>query len=142
MMLDVQLNAYSSPAIDLNYMLYTSTVGDVRQPNLQEFLATYHSAFCSVLEAGNMVPPFTQAELVQEFKDKNVYGGIYAMVLLPFLIVESEDALDMSDKTDDDLDDMMEESKMKVRELIDKNPLMRPRFLSVFDDLIDSEVIP
>lgn len=142
MLLDVQLNNYSSPAIDLNYMLYTSTIGEVRQPNLQDFLSTYHSAFRSVLEAGNVDPPFTQAEFLQEFNDKKLYGVIHAMVLLPFMIVEPEDVMDLSTGTDEDINAMMEESQAKANELLDKNPFLRPRFLSVFDDMIESGVIP
>ncbi|XP_050696562.1 uncharacterized protein LOC126985540 [Eriocheir sinensis] len=142
MLLDVQLNNYSSPAIDLNYMLYTSTIGEVRQPNLQDFLSTYYSTFCSVLEAGNVDRPFTQAEFLQEFRDKNLYGVIYAMVLLPFMIVEPEDVIDLSTGTDEDINVMMEESQAKANELLDKNPLLRPRFLNVFDDMMESGVIP
>lgn len=142
MLLDVQLNNYASPAIDLNYMLYTSTVGDVRQPNLQEFLSTYFSTFCSVLESGNVDPPFTEAEFLQEFKNKNPYGVIHAMVLLPLMITEPEDAIDLSTGTDEDINEMLEESQAKTSELLDKNPLMRPRFLSVFDDMIESGTIP
>lgn len=137
MLLDVQLNQYSSPATDLNYMIYTSTIGDVRQPNLQEFLSSYHSTFCSVLEMGSMEPPFTREELVQEFKDKNAYGAIYAITLLPFLVIEPEDAPDLSSGTDDDIQDMLAESM----ELLDKNPLLRPRFVSVFDDMMESGLI-
>lgn len=142
MLLDVQLNNYSSPAIDLNYMLYSSTIGDVRQSNIQDFLSTYHSTFCSVLEAGNVDSPFTQQELLQEFRDKNLYGAIHAMLLLPFMIIEPEDAVDLSTGTDEDINEMLEESQAKANELLDKNPLLRPRFLSVFDDMMESGVIP
>lgn len=142
MLIDLQITNYSSPSTDLNYLLYTSTTGEVRRPNLDDFLSTYYNSFSSVLEAANLDLPFTQAELRQDFKEKNVHGAIFSMVLLPFVIMDPEHVMDLQTGTDEDLNDMLQEMKEKTMSQWDNNSVMKPRFLAMFDDMIESGVIP
>ena len=95
-----------------------------------------------MLEAGNHEIPFTWAELQEDFKKKNVHGALYAMVLLPFVIIESGNVMDLETGTDEDIGDLMKEMNEKSMDLWDNNPVMRPRFLSMFDEMMESGVIP
>ncbi|KAK8393693.1 hypothetical protein O3P69_006785 [Scylla paramamosain] len=142
MLLDLQLSGYSSPCTDLNYLMYTSMTGEVRRPDLDGFLSRYYDSFCSVLEAGNHEVPFTRAELQQDFKTRNVHGAIFAMVLLPFVIMEPDDVMDLENGTDEDLDNMIDEMKQKSKNQWESNSLLRPRFLAMFDELMEAGVIP
>ncbi|XP_045114731.1 uncharacterized protein LOC123506581 [Portunus trituberculatus] len=142
MLLDLQLSGCSSPCTDLNYLLFTSVTGEVRKPELNNFLSTYYDSFCSVLEAGSHEVPFTRAELQEDFKKRNVHGAIFAMVLLPFVIMEPDSVMDLENGTDEDIDNMIEEMNEKSKIQWESNSLLRPRFLAMFDELMESGVIP
>lgn len=141
-MLDHQLSSHSSPAFDLNYLLYTSTTGEVRQPNLDAFLSTYYNTLVKVLKQGNLDPPFTQAQFLQEFKDMNVTGAIFAMFLIPMVIMESENVVDLNACSDDGFDEILQDSQAKALEAHVKDPLIRQRFLSMFDYMMEAGVFP
>lgn len=142
MLLDHQLSNHSSPAFDLNFLLYTSTTGEVRQPNLDAFLSTYYDTLVKVLKQGKLEPPFTQAQLLQEFRDMSGAGAIFAMVCIPLVIVEPENALDINACTDDGVDEMLQDSQTKSLEAQVKDPLIRQRFLSMFDDMMEAGLFP
>ncbi|KAK3873164.1 hypothetical protein Pcinc_021801 [Petrolisthes cinctipes] len=140
MLLDLQINRLSSPATDLIYLMYTSLNGEVRIPNLNTFLDTYYDTFNTVMEAAGMDMIFTRSELLKEFRSMNVLGAIYAMMVVPFMLLEPEDTPDM-DKAEN-MEELLMEVKEKTLIALDKNPLVKPRFLSVFDEMMDLGLIP
>ncbi|KAK3873165.1 hypothetical protein Pcinc_021802 [Petrolisthes cinctipes] len=140
MLLDLQINRLSSPATDLIYLMYTSLNGEVRIPNLNTFLDTYYDTFNTVMEAAGMDMIFTRSELLKEFRSMNVLGAIYAMAVVPFVLCEPEDTPDM-DKAEN-IDEILMEVKEKTLVALNKYPLMKPRFLSIFDEMMDLGLIP
>lgn len=141
MLIDLQLSRYASAATDLNYFLYTSFNGDVRQANVQEFLAIYYNTFSSVLEAGEAAEPFTQKELVQEYKNKHEYGLLFSIMIATFVITDSEDFVNTDDVKEEDSQALFEEWMQSNISMMEKNPLLRPRLLSVFDEIIEFGVL-
>ncbi|KAK3873170.1 hypothetical protein Pcinc_021806 [Petrolisthes cinctipes] len=140
MLLDLQINRLSSPATDLIYLMYTSLNGKVRIPNLNIFLDTYYDTFNTVMEAAGMDMIFTRSELLEEFWSMNGLGAIYAMAVVPFVLLEPEDTPDFNKA--ENMEELLLEVKEKTLEAIDKNPLMKQKFLSVFDEMMDLGLIP
>ncbi|KAG7164307.1 putative Ecdysteroid kinase-containing protein 7, partial [Homarus americanus] len=142
MLLDLQVVRWASPATDLNYLLYTSLTGEVRKPNLDSFLASYNSSFTKVMEAAHLDMPFTDSQIYHDFRDKNLIGALFAIMIVQFILFEPEDIPDMSGAKNESFEQLMNEFKVKSIELLDTNPLMQPRFLSVFDEMMEVGLIP
>lgn len=144
MLLDLQLCRRASPATDLNYLLYTSLTGDVRKPNLEKFLASYYATFAAILNAadfgGDDYP--SEEETKEDFREHNVVAAVFAMMIVPMVLMESDDVPELSTLTDDNLDDVMDEFKGQALKLLDSNPLMKPRFLAMFDEFMETGLIP
>ncbi|XP_068230087.1 uncharacterized protein [Palaemon carinicauda] len=138
MLVDLQMCREASLATELNYFLFTSLTGDTRKPHFDYFMSVYHSSYKEVLEGGNLPMYFTQEELVQEFRDKNKYGFLSAIEVIPSLLIEPEDVPEMSGT---DLDTFMEEVRRTTLETLDTNPLFKPRFLAVFNELMEAGLI-
>ncbi|XP_053635501.2 uncharacterized protein [Cherax quadricarinatus] len=136
MLLDLQLNRVASPATDLNYFLYTSLHGHDRKANCQYFLSSYYDTFRGVMEAGGRNMPFTQEELLQEYKDKMEYGMIFSAMSVPVLLCESKDAPDLINMKEENLAELSETLQEKTQNLLENNPQFRSRFLVIFDELI------
>ncbi|XP_068230086.1 uncharacterized protein [Palaemon carinicauda] len=138
MLVDLQLCREASLATDLNYFLFTSLTGDVRKPHFDYFMSLYHSSYKEVLEGGNLPMYFTQEELVQEFRDKNKYGLLFAFMILPALLMEPSEVPEMTDK---DMNTLAEEFRAIALDKLNTNPLCKPRFLSIFDELMETGLI-
>ncbi|KAK8725671.1 hypothetical protein OTU49_010682, partial [Cherax quadricarinatus] len=142
MLLDLQVVRKCSPTTDLNYLLFTSLTGEVRKPNLDTFLDTYYSSFLSVMESADMDMPFTDTFIKQEFQRKNVFGALFAMMLVPIVLFEPEDVPDFSSGTDENIDEFMNNFRTKGLEMLDTNPHFKSRYLSIFDELMELGLIP
>ena len=142
MLLDLQVVHYACPATDLNYFFFTSMTGDVRRRNTEAFLGSYYSAFSSIMEDGGQKVPFTQAQLLKIYKDKNLMGSIYSMILVLKRLAESDDAMEHSKDTDEDTEDQLGDMRKKAMALVETNPQMRHTFLSVFDEIMELGIIP
>lgn len=146
MLVDLQLCRRESFAVDLNYFLYTSLTGDVRKPNLDALLDTYRGHFNGVVEAGGAGGEgrLSEVEVVQEFRRLNILGAIFNMMIIGALLMEPGDVPEFVASGDgaDDLERVLADCRAKSLEMVDTNPLMRPRFLSVFDELTEAGLIP
>ncbi|CAL4079394.1 unnamed protein product, partial [Meganyctiphanes norvegica] len=109
MLVDFQQIKKASPAIDLNYFLYSSFMGPERTSNLDDFLKKYYTSFSTTLRAGQMDVPFTHDELCQEVKDKLLFGLVMAMFLIPVVLAESDDILDVDSLTPEKMEEFMKE---------------------------------
>ncbi|XP_066937094.1 uncharacterized protein [Macrobrachium rosenbergii] len=138
MLLDLQMCCEASVASDLNYLLFTSVDGDVRKPNLRRFMSLYYSTYKEVLEGGDMPMHFTIEELMEEFRDKHKYGLIFAMAIVPMMLTEPEEVPDMSGA---DFETLMNDFRDISLEKLKTNPLCKPRFLSIFDEFMETGVI-
>ncbi|ROT71080.1 hypothetical protein C7M84_010599 [Penaeus vannamei] len=134
MLLDLQMCRLASLATDLTYLFHTSLEGHVRKTNLESFLDTYFSAFLAITKAGKTTMPFTRQELRQEYKNRLEYGLLLALVVTVMVICEGdvnkEDQESFSDSVRDILDD-----------LVATSPILRSRFLSMFDEMMENGVI-
>ena len=140
-LLDLQVTRVGSPTLDLNYMLYCSLNGDVRKAEMPNFFIKYYATFASVMAASAVPMKFTLKQLKEEFYNKNTFGLIMALMLIPIVLINSEDAMDLEDFSEGDIEKKMEEYKESMMKQIQKNPLLKPRFLSLFDEMIESGVI-
>ena len=136
MLLDLQLACVSVPADDLNYLLYTSITGDVRKPNIEDFLGSYYATFKDVMEAGGKTMPFTKEQLHKDFRDRNVAGSLLAMIFVPVMVFETEDTVDSSKDDEDDVEETLRKTREKSLAMIDTNPIVKSRFLSVFEEIM------
>ncbi|XP_063597728.1 uncharacterized protein LOC134774292 [Penaeus indicus] len=134
MLLDLQLCRQTSLATDLTYLFHTSLEGHVRKTNLDTFLDTYFSAFLGVTEAGKTAVPFSRQELRQEYKNHLEYGLLLALMVTVMVICEGdinkEDQEGFSNSVRDVLD-----------ELVSTSPILRPRFLCMFDEMMENGII-
>ncbi|XP_064120747.1 uncharacterized protein LOC135225343 [Macrobrachium nipponense] len=121
MLLDLQLCREASAASDLNYLLCTSVNGDVRKPNLRHFLSLYHSTYKEVLEGGDMPMHFTIEELVEEYRDKNKFGLLFALVIIPMMLTEPEEVPEMSDT---DIETLMNDFRAIALDKLKTNPCL------------------
>ena len=142
MLLDLQLTGFSVPAADLNYLLYTSMTGDVRMPNIEDFLGSYYDTFKDVMAAGGKTMLFTQAQLLKDFRSNNLAGSLFAIMTLPVMVFETEGAVDSSKNDGEDLEETLRKTREKSLAMIDTNPLVKSRLLSVFDEMMELGVIP
>lgn len=139
MLVDLQLCREASLATDLNYFLYTSLTGDVRKPHLAHFMSVYHSSYKEVLKGGRLPMYFTQEDLEREFRGKNKYGLLFAFMILPALMMEPGEVPEFTDK---DMETLAMEFRAIALDHLDTNPMFKPRFLSVFDELKETGLIP
>ncbi|XP_042872421.1 uncharacterized protein LOC122253421 [Penaeus japonicus] len=134
MLLDLQLVRQASFATDLTYLFHTSLEGHVRKTYLEAFLNIYYSAFLSVTEAGDTAMPFSRLELRQEYRNHLEFGLMLAMLVTIMIICEGninkEDQKGFSDSVKDILD-----------QLVATSPILRPRFLSIFDEMVENGII-
>ncbi|XP_050697030.1 uncharacterized protein LOC126985758 isoform X1 [Eriocheir sinensis] len=141
MLLDMQLVRYGPPATDLSYFLYTATTGDVRRPNLQAFLECYHGALTGIMEAAGQEAPFELTQFIKDFKEKILFGAIYGMLSAPIAISNSADEMVSSRDTDDGIEGMLRRARAGVMGTLDSNPMLGPRLLSLFDELMELGLI-
>ena len=120
---------------DINYMMYTSMNGDTRQENFEGYFDAYYANFASILAANNQAIKFTLRMLKEEFYAKNIYGLIIGSSLAPMVLMESEDSVDIMNVNEEDKGKLMAEINEKIMNVVQKNPLMTSRFLSMFDEM-------
>ncbi|XP_037775107.1 uncharacterized protein LOC119572204 isoform X1 [Penaeus monodon] len=135
MLLDLQLIRQASLAIDLNFFLYTSLDGHTRRSNITSFLDTYYECFKSVIESAQRDMPFTQEAFKQEFVDKHLYGFLFAIFIIPLSVCRS-------DQLPKGLTDSFGKKQENLMlDMLDSNPLFRPRFLALFDEMMEDGII-
>ncbi|XP_037794500.1 uncharacterized protein LOC119589919 isoform X1 [Penaeus monodon] len=151
MLVDLQLNHRVSFGNDLNYLLYTSLTGDVRKPNLDALLETYRGHFNAVMEAGGAGGEgrLSEAEVLQEFRSKNIIGAIFGMMAVNFVLMDPQSLMNYAerdgaeqDKGEKDLNKDLENLKKYFMSMIDTNPYIRPRLLAMFDEFKECGLIP
>lgn len=143
MLVDLQGMRRVSPAVDLNYFLYSSFNGPDRSPNVELFLGVYYTSFCEVLRAANTPVPFTLEELRQEYRRKMEYGCIAGMFVVPIILSEVEDAPDFEGITDDKMEEFAKQRQEVLLKMISREDgLLKPRFLDMFDEMVEAGIIP
>ncbi|CAL4073280.1 unnamed protein product [Meganyctiphanes norvegica] len=139
-LVDLQASFVSSPAVDINYLLYTSLSGDVRNGNISSFLSIYHNAFKKVLKAAETKIPFTKVELLQEFRKRNIFGLLMGMNIACSIVSEGSDLMSDADNTLEP-HSFVTDWREKQLYLLEANPLVKPRFLAIFDEMVENCII-
>ncbi|XP_042243293.1 uncharacterized protein LOC121880201 [Homarus americanus] len=140
MLVDLQAMRKASPAVDLNYFLYSSFNGPDRIQNKEMFLKAYYDSFTSVLKTEDVSVPFTPEELQQKLQDHMIYGALVSMFLVPMVLSEAEDVPDLDSITD--MDKFSEGQKDVLIKMSERNDsLLKLRFLDMFDEMIEAGII-
>ena len=148
-LLDFQITRVASPALDINYLFFTSLNGDVRQEYLNDFLSNYYASFASTLASAKVLVPFTLNDLTKDYYSKNAFGLMTAAIAIPTILTDFENEPEMrsfseniSDKTTEaEIAKIMEDYNRKSTEYARKSSIIKPRFLSMFDELRESGLI-
>lgn len=127
----------SSVANDLQHLFNMNLTGPVRRPNLDYFLRTYYASFAGILEAGGSRAPFTLDELAKEYQDKGFYGLLYCLLWIPNMVRRPEDTVDIIERSEEAVD----VETRNVLRMVDANPLLKPRILSIVEEWTERGVI-
>ncbi|XP_071533011.1 uncharacterized kinase-like protein D1044.1 [Panulirus ornatus] len=142
MLVDLQSIRKHTPAVDLNYFLFTSFSSPERRLNLEEFLETYYTTFSSLLVAGEAPVPFTLEDLRLEFRRHMIYGCVTRIILTPYVLGEEEDAPEVEDVTENDLEEV---AKARMRTIVSmgqrEGSFFKTKLLDVFDDMIEAGLL-
>lgn len=94
--LDFQLCYWNSPGIDLNYFFHTSLEYDVLLTKRDYLLNVYHSSLCETLQTiGDYKQPSLQ-EIHAEFNDYLMYGFYASYTILPLISMDKNISGDSS----------------------------------------------
>ena len=138
MLVDLQVCREASVASDMNYFLFSSVNGDVRKNRIDHFMTVYHSSYKAVLEGAGHSMFFEKGDLLQEYRDKNKLGVLFGMGLIQALLLEPDEVPDMSEK---DLEKLQQDYNEMSMKRFETDPLFKPRFLSIFDELMEVGLI-
>ena len=101
----------------------------------------YYSRFNNVLAAAGKKASFTEIDLNNEFRSKNKFGFIMACMIIPISIIDKNDLPDLSQITKENREEFMKNWRKCKDEAVQNSPLLRSRFLSVVDEMIEYNVI-
>ncbi|XP_064120753.1 uncharacterized protein LOC135225349 [Macrobrachium nipponense] len=140
MLLDFETCGYSSLAHDLNYLMYTSLTEEVRKEHFEEFMGTYTAAYQEIIEAAGLEMPFNEEELTEEFRENNVVGALFTVLTIPAVLLESGDLPDGA-TIDGEMEEILDEFWANIDEKIETSPTLKPRFLAIFEEFMESGLI-
>ncbi|KDR22625.1 uncharacterized protein LOC110826734 [Zootermopsis nevadensis] len=101
---DFQISRFTSPALDLQYFMYTSPNEEVRFEHTDDLLNAYHVELRETLHIlGCSDVEFTFQQLRKDFEDKAVFGLITSCTLLNLILADPEDAVDLEHLTLEDM---------------------------------------
>ncbi len=138
--IDLQNATYSTPGIDLNYFIYTSTTKDIRKSNLQAFLDCYYDTLTDIMEAAGQEAPFTREQLRKIFRDKNLFGFIFGVTFAPATSF-SNDEVESSEDSETDITDILSGARGYVMSTLDTNPTIKLKFTSLIDEMMEVGLI-
>jgi len=101
-LVDFQLARFSSPVLDLQYFLCTSTNDGVRFQQRDHLLSEYHAEFRDTLEVLDLDPnQYTLEQLKEEFEEKEVFGLLVVCSVLWAMLARPSDVPDFSQLTEE-----------------------------------------
>ena len=103
-LVDFQLARFSSPVLDLQYFLCTSTNDEVRFRQRDHLLSEYHAEFRDTLEVLDLDrDQYTLEQLKEEFEEKEMFGLLVVCSVLWAMLARSSDLPDFSQMTEEHL---------------------------------------
>ncbi|KAJ9583827.1 hypothetical protein L9F63_021830 [Diploptera punctata] len=101
--IDFQLSRFSSPALDLQYFIYTSPNEDVRSQKTDYLIEVYHKELCEYLKMmGQHDKLISLEELKKEFEEKYFFGFNTACTVLTAVLADPSEAFDLEHFKEDD----------------------------------------
>lgn len=101
-LVDFQLARFSSPVLDLQYFLCTSTNDEVRFRQRDHLLSEYHAEFRNTLEVLDLDPnQYTLEQLKEEFEATEVFGLLVVCSTLWVMLAGPSDVPDFSQMTEE-----------------------------------------
>lgn len=88
--LDFQTCRYGSPALDINYFLYTSTTARVRDQHMDDFMRTYHRSLSRSLHQLGLNSAMNLSDLRREVEATSLYGFLAAHLILRDTFVDPD----------------------------------------------------
>ncbi|KAF2358973.1 Protein of unknown function DUF227 [Trinorchestia longiramus] len=140
-LLDLQICRHASLALDLNYFFFTSLNGDTRKKGLKSYLAAYYNAFKEVYDAAKKPMQFTLDELHKEYINKLKFGLFMSLMVTPIVVMQAVDAPDFREISDDNIEKKMAELQENILGMIHTSPILRPRLLDMFDEMVEHGVL-
>ncbi|PSN31209.1 hypothetical protein C0J52_25883 [Blattella germanica] len=124
---DFQIARFSSPALDLQYLMCNCPNDEVRLFHRDTLLEEYHSEFCETLKDLNQDPNIlTLQQLKDEFAEKDMFG-LYTLLTVLVVIVAEESAAPDLEKVKNEDGELNEETPMsdayagkRYREILQK----------------------
>jgi hypothetical protein len=87
--LDFQTCRYGSPALDINYFLYTSTTESVRDRYMDDFMRTYYRSLIHTLRQLGLNSTMNLTDLRREVDSTSLYGFLAAHLILRYTFADS-----------------------------------------------------
>ncbi|KAK6636055.1 hypothetical protein RUM43_009707 [Polyplax serrata] len=96
---DFQLCYLNSPAMDLQYFLFSSTREDLRFTQIDTFLRIYHEAFEDALDKLNfpLASPYKFDQLKKDFNDRSLWGLLVFCSIFPLFKVPQGETMQPDD---------------------------------------------
>jgi thiamine kinase-like enzyme len=103
--IDFQITRFSSPALDLQYFLCTSTNDDIRFRERDHLLTEYHEELTDTLRSLGIDPEeLTLQQLKEEFERKEVFGLLQVITMLSAILASSSEVPDLSEIKEDSVE--------------------------------------
>lgn len=101
-MIDFQVCRYTSPVMDILYLLFTSAGEDVLKTRLSELIAAYVGALNGQLEELGCAQRLTQQELESELRASYPFVFVIVDGVLPFIYTDRDTVIDFSNYGEQD----------------------------------------
>ncbi|PNF32904.1 hypothetical protein B7P43_G01844 [Cryptotermes secundus] len=101
-LIDFQLVRFSSPVLDLQYFLCTSTNDEIRFGQRDRLLREYHAELRDTLEDLKLDPQqYTLQQLNEDFEENEIFGLLMVCTYLSAMLATSIDVPDFSELKED-----------------------------------------
>ena len=84
--------------------------------------------------------PFTQEHLLKDYKEKTLTGVIFGITIIPTVIFEFQDTVDSSKCVGLSVDSVFSNIRKEILDILDSDPLVKARFLAIFDEILEMEL--
>lgn len=96
MLVDFAISYFGSPAIDLSFLLFTSSADDVNEEQFDHVLQIYHQSLLETLnQLGYSRKLPTLLDIQEDMLRKGFIGVMYATFLLPLRVIEDTASADL-----------------------------------------------
>ncbi|CAL4084234.1 unnamed protein product, partial [Meganyctiphanes norvegica] len=144
--INFQASVLGSPALDLNYLLFSSLNGSNRIPNIEAYLALYTRVLHQVLSTSEEDQISFNHELIKkEYRSKNPYGILIGLSSVAAMVSEERDipvVLGSDQGVEATMSMFAVEWQARQAILLKRNPALSPRLAAIADDIINYTMAP